>query len=68
MNEELFMNGQFWKVPEQIISLMMVDKKTITPTEIINKFKDLYIPVPTVGYIRLEVTPECNNFILIRDK
>ena len=68
VNEELFMNGQFGELFERIVSLMMVDKKTITPTEIINKFKDLYIPVPTVGYIRLEVTPECNNFILIRDK
>ena len=62
------MNGQFGELFGQTVSLMMIDKKMITPTEIINKFKDLYIPVPTIGYIRLEVTPECKNFILIRDK
>ena len=68
VNEDRFLNGDVGDFFKQAVSLMVDNEKTIEITDIINKFNDLYIPVPTVGNIKLNVSKEYKDFIVVKSK
>ena len=68
VNEDRFLNGDVGIFFKQAVSLMVDNEKTIEITDIINKFNDIYIPLHSVGYIKLNVSKEYNDFIVVKSK